>query len=299
MMKKQAVIFVNPYIETEAEKFQPRRIKEELEALGVRTDILPNLFLAHVGREGIAAELAKKYDFGVYLDKDKYAARLLEGAGMRLFNRAEAIETCDDKLLTHIALAGKVPMPKTLPAPLCYKSARASEERAAEIIETIGLPVVVKECFGSFGKQVYLAMSADELEHYISALKEKPHLYQEFIAESAGKDLRVITVGGEPVAAMKRTSAGDFRSNLACGGKGEKVIPDREAVALCRRISEVLDLDYCGIDLLFGREGMLVCEVNSNAFFGGIERVTGVNVARAYSEHIVKKIYGFEQKNVQ
>ncbi|MDE6667605.1 MAG: RimK family alpha-L-glutamate ligase, partial [Clostridia bacterium] len=50
--------------------------------------------------------------------------------------------------------------------------------------------------------------------------------------------------------------------------------------------------DYCGIDVLYGENGgYLVCEVNSNAFFGGIERVTGVNVARLYAEYICSKIY--------
>ena len=287
---KQAVIFVNPYIDTEAERFQPRRIKEELETLGVRTDILPNLFTAQIGRGGEETELLKKYDFGVYLDKDKYAARLLENAGMRLFNRAEAIEICDDKLLTHIALAGKVEMPKTLPAPLCYKSSRPPLESAEEIIKRLGLPVVVKECFGSFGRQVYLAKDVPALEALMQKLKEKPHLYQEFIAESAGRDLRVIVVGNMPIAAMKRTSQNDFRSNLAGGGKGETVSLDTQTAALCTRVSELLGLDYCGIDLLFGRNGLLVCEVNSNAFFGGIEGVTGVNVARAYAEYMVRKM---------
>lgn len=286
---KQAVILVNPYIATEAEHFQPRRIRDELEGLGVRTDILPNVFSAHVGREALRAELAKKYDFCVYLDKDKYAPRLLEAAGMRLFNRAEAIETCDDKMLTHIALAGKAMMPRTLPAPLCYKPDIAPAERAEEIIAALGLPVVVKECFGSFGKQVYLAEDAPALEKWIKELKGKPHLYQEFIAESAGQDLRAIVVGGKPIAAMKRTSAGDFRSNLAGGGRGEKVTPDAKTAELCARVAGILGLDYCGIDLLYGRDGWLVCEVNSNAFFGGIEGVTGVNVARAYAEHMVSE----------
>jgi len=50
-------------------------------------------------------------------------------------------------------------------------------------------------------------------------------------------------------------------------------------------------LDYCGVDVLPDKDGYLLCEVNSNAFFDGIESVTGINVARAYAEYIFNEIY--------
>ena len=37
---------------------------------------------------------------------------------------------------------------------------------------------------------------------------------------------------------------------------------------------------------------MLVCEVNSNAFFGTIERVTGVDVAAHYADYLIETVYG-------
>ena len=56
-------------------------------------------------------------------------------------------------------------------------------------------------------------------------------------------------------------------------------------------MAEILQLDYCGIDILFGdNDTPLVCEVNSNAFFEGIEGTTGVNVAREYAKHILRTI---------
>ena len=59
---------------------------------------------------------------------------------------------------------------------------------------------------------------------------------------------------------------------------------------MAAKISEKLSLDYCGIDLLFGKEGYLLCEVNSNAYFKALEGATGVNVAAAYVKHILKKL---------
>ena len=60
------------------------------------------------------------------------------------------------------------------------------------------------------------------------------------------------------------------------------------------KVAFALKLDYCGIDFLLKKDGNFVlCEVNSNAFFSGFEKVTGVNVAKEYAEYIIKKL----QKN--
>lgn len=272
----KAIIVVNAYTRSPAELARASRIREELERLGVQAEILKN-------RPSLVGE---KADFCVYFDKDKYMARML-GARMRLFNRAEAIELCDDKMLTYLALEG-LPMPKTVSSLLCYSEPPEDDP----LLDGLGLgyPVVVKENFGSLGGQVYLARTRQELEELHRRLIAKPHLFQRFVSESAGRDLRIVVVGGKTVAAMTRTSEGDFRSNLACGGRGEAAAPDAEARALAEEAARRLGLDYCGVDLLFGREGYLLCEVNSNAFFGGIEAVTGIDVARAYAEHIVREM---------
>ncbi|MDE6273422.1 MAG: RimK family alpha-L-glutamate ligase, partial [Clostridiales bacterium] len=244
------------------------------------------------GKLEIIADCAE-FDFCIYLDKDKYLPRMLEGAGMRLFNRARAVELCDDKMATFIALQGTgIPVPKTLPAPLSYTpQIPASEEMLQKIESELGLPVVVKECYGSLGKGVHLARNMEELRMFAEALKGKPHLFQEFVEESAGRDLRVIVVGGEAVACMQRVSACDFRSNAELGGQGVKCDLPKEGEEIACLAAKTLGLDYCGIDLLYGKDGFKLCEVNSNAYFGTIERVSGVNVAEKYADYICKEIY--------
>ncbi len=276
---KQGFIVVNAYTSSEHELNQPRRLKEELTALGVRTDIVKNS----------PKLLERAGDFCVYLDKDKYMAYLLERK-FRLFNRAKSIEICDDKMLTYLALSG-FPQPKTVSSLLCYTEGKAPSGELLDAAESLGYPLVVKECFGSLGKQVYLVNNREELFALSSQLLNKPYLYQEFIKESAGRDLRVIVVGGKAIAAMKRTSQTDFRSNAELGGKGEAMLVDEGAANLCEAVAERLGLDYCGIDLLYGTKGYLVCEVNSNAFFGTLERVTKINVAAAYARHICREVY--------
>lgn len=279
---RKGLILVNAYTQSETELNQPKRLLNELSLLGVQAELHRNLFVPPIGGA---------YDFCVYFDKDKYCARRLEQEGVRLFNRAEAIELCDDKMLTCLALSG-FPMPKTLAGPLCYtEGALVSEELLDRVERELGYPVIVKECYGSLGKAVYKAEDRSELKTLCERVQKKPHLFQEFVSSSAGTDVRAIVVGDEVVCAMKRTSR-DFRSNIGLGGTGEPYALDADGKSLCLAVAKRLNLDYCGIDLLFSEKGFLVCEVNSNAFFGTAEKVTGVNVAQYYAKHIIRQIYG-------
>ena len=291
---KRALILVNAYSKLKNSLNQSARLREELALLGVRADVrLNDGTVCGCGEGGTLENHVADYDFCVYLDKDKYAARMLEKCGMRLFNGAAAIETCDDKMLTCIALAGNgVPMPDTIPAPLCYDPAEPVSERLLDgVVGRLGLPVVVKASYGSLGAGVYRADDRSALRAVAERLKCSPHLFQRYVAESAGRDARVIVIGGEVAAAMERRSRGDFRSNLELGGSGSPLSPDGELSALCRKVARLICPDYCGIDVLFGREGYMICEVNSNAFFGGMERVTGINVAAAYARYICGVMY--------
>ena len=301
----KGLILVNAYYDTPATRYQSGRIAEELKKLGVDVEVKKNDFFAAQidGGHTIAGKNLRKHpknqavnfinvpecDFCVFLDKDKYAARALETSGVRLFNSREAIEVCDDKAVTFLKLAGhNIPMPKTVPGLLCYeKNAFITSATVDYIAGELGFPLVVKESYGSLGKGVFKVNDRGELESICERLKCTPHLFQQFIKESAGRDIRVTVVGGKAVSAMLRESAGDFRSNIGLGGTGRKFEIDGELKALTEKIARILCLDYCGIDVLSGKDGYLLCEVNSNAFFGGSEEATGVNIAKAYAEHIV------------
>ena len=291
---KKGIILINAYATLKGISYQSTRLKEELCALGVDCDIVRNDSVPLMIEEGgdIKSRFAG-YDFCIYLDKDKYISAMLEKTGLRLFNSHEAILTCDDKMTTLIRLADcGIPIPKTIPGLLCYTpDACVSEELIDKIEGELGYPVIVKECYGSLGKEVYKADNRRELCLIASALIRRPHLYQRLVKSSVGRDIRVIAVGGRVVGAMQRESKTDFRSNIELGGVGTPFTPDEALTCLCERIADAIGLDYCGIDILFGEDGYLVCEVNSNAFFGGIESVTGINIAKKYAEHIYNEIY--------
>lgn len=265
------------------------RFRTEFAARGVKVDILRNnLFASGVFSGGAYSDL--DYDFCLYLDKDKYVSQLLQRS-MPVFNNAAAIEICDDKMQTHIALSNNgIPMPDTLPGLLCYDASADITDDLLDCVQArLGLPVVVKLSYGSTGNGVFLANDRAELKALCEKVKLHPHLFQKFIAQSRGRDIRVIVIGGKCVGAICRTSDTDFRSNAGLGGRAEACVLSGEIASIAERTAKLLKLDYCGIDFL-PDPTPLVCEVNSNAFFDAFESATKINVAGLYVEHILNKI---------
>ncbi len=289
---KKGIIITNAYTQLASAEYQSYRLAEEFEKIGITAHSTKNREYPCFIKDGGIVNEYSSYDFAVYLDKDKYIAEMLEKSGVRLFNSSRAISVCDDKMLTHIALAEHgIPMPDTLPGALCYTpDALIPDESIKAVTDTLGLPLVVKESYGSLGKGVYLVKDDTELRAAMEKLKCMPHMFQKYISESFGKDVRIIVIGGKYLCAMMRKSEDDFRSNIELGGVGIKITPPDEYIEIAEKASKILGLDYCGIDILIGKNGGLVCEVNSNAFFGGMEKTTGVNVAKAYAEYIASEI---------
>ena len=232
---------------------------------------------------------AERPDFILFWDKDILLARHLELLGFKVYNSAQAIEDCDNKARTHLILTQqKIAMPKTILSPMTYQNIGYTNHKfLREVEEELGFPMVVKECFGSFGAQVYLVENSEQLDDLVSKLAGIPMLFQEFIATSAGKDIRLQVVGGEVVASMYRYSVnGDFRANITNGGKMKPYQPSEQEIQIALRCCEILNLTFAGVDLLFGFQQAIVCEVNSNAHFKNIYDCTGVDTADKIIEFI-------------
>ena len=228
-------------------------------------------------------------DFVLFWDKDVRLARQMEKQGLRLFNSAESIALCDDKTLTYLALQGAVPMPETILAPLTFTDYGAGDflDRVAECLS---YPYVMKEGLGSFGQQVYLIHEKSEALTLLNRIGEKPVLFQKFIRESAGCDVRVYVVGGRCTAAMERRSpTGDFRANIGGGGTAFQHALSAEEERIALLSAKRLGLTFGGVDLLMSENGPLLCEVNSNAHFAALSALTGVNPAINILEEVKRQ----------
>lgn len=233
-------------------------------------------------------------DFILFWDKDVKLAKYLEVLGFKVFNSASSIAICDDKSLTHLSLMNSgIKMPRTIVAPMTYVNiGYTNYDYLEKVKNTLEFPFIVKEVFGSFGRQVYMANNASELETIVNEHSNSPLIFQKYISTSKGRDIRLQVVGDKVVAAMYRyNNSGDFRANLSNGGKVKNYIPTKEEADIAIRCCKILGLDFAGVDLLFGEEDEpIVCEVNSNAHFKNITEVSGISVSDYIIEHIMNHI---------
>ena len=241
----------------------------------------------------VGKDIANKPGFIVFWDKDIYLARRLENMGLRLFNSSSAIELCDNKIYMYEELTKKgVRIPRTFAAPKTFEGLNYSKRDFVEnVIKEIGLPLVIKEAYGSFGEQVYLVDTIEEMNRIIDRLGFKDFLMQEYIATSRGKDIRINVVGHTPVVSMLRTNNEDFRSNISNGGVGRVFKPDQSYLDLAVKASLALGLDYAGVDVMFGENNEpIICEVNSNPQFASTLKYTGVNLAEYIADYILNNL---------
>lgn len=203
--------------------------------------------------------------------------RHLERLGVPCFNCANSIDIVKDKLYTHQILAeNNIPVPKTMLAKFPIN---------IDLVEKkIAFPLVIKTLSGSQGKGVFLANNKKtflDLLQLIEITNSKVNIiFQEFIEESRGRDLRVFTIAGRAIACMERSSSDDdFKANFSRGGNVKKYSISSEIEWLSSEASRLLGLEIAGVDLLFDKDHFKVCEVNSSPGFEGLESVCDINIA--------------------
>ncbi len=240
----------------------------------------------------VGAKIENKPDFAIFWDKDIYLAERLEKEGVRLFNSARSVLLCDNKILMYQELANKgIRIPRTFIAPKTFEGLNYSKrDFLNKVIDEIGFPIIVKEAYGSFGEQVYLANNKESLNKIVDSLGYKDFLLQEFIASSKGRDIRINVVGNKAIVSMLRENENDFRSNISSGGTGTKFDPKPEYLDLAVKASKALGLDFAGVDVLFGEDGPIICEVNSNPQFASTLKATGINLADYIAEYILNSL---------
>ncbi len=268
-------------------RVEERMLLDAFESMGVPVDLIDTRTMvfdaADPGRwSGYDAVLDRSLSLTCTLT----STRLLEGYGVRCINSSRAVEVCSDKLATTIALerAG-VPTPRVCVA--------VDEESALRAIERIGYPAVLKPTVGSWGRLVARVNDRDAAEAIVEhratlgSAQQGVFYVQEFI-DKPGRDLRVFVVGGEPIAAITRTSE-HWVTNTARGARAEGLALTEELRELCRRAASACGADVVAIDLLeCPRRGLMVNEMNHSMEFRNSVQATGVDIPRLIAEHAVR-----------
>lgn len=293
MQQNKGYIIINGFLREEKFFSLYSALKQSADKAGLQLELKTNIELMCDIASGKTVANETLPPFAIFWDKDVRLAKTLEAAGMKLFNSAGAIELCDDKSLTHIALMNRVPQPKTVLIPLTFPRVGYTDCTFLEkIADYLGFPFIIKQCFGSFGTGVYLARNMDEAKAALMKTAGGAAIAQQYIASSFARDIRAYVVGDKVAAAMLRhNESGDFRANVAQGGKADAYALNEAQAALAVKTAQILGCTFAGVDLLFGENGeMTVCEVNSNAHFAGISAATGVNIADKIIEAVAQRI---------
>ncbi|XP_070116330.1 N-acetylaspartylglutamate synthase A isoform X1 [Equus przewalskii] len=191
----------------------------------------------------------------VQSDSDITVLRHLEKLGCRLVNRPQSILNCINKFWTFQELAGHgVPMPDTF----------------------------------SYGKAVFLARDKHHISDICHLIRhDVPYLFQKYVKESHGKDIRVVVVGGQVIGSMLRCSTdGRMQSNCSLGGVGVMCPLTEQGKQLAIQVSNILGMDFCGIDLLIMDDGsFVVCEANANVGFLAFDQACNLDVGGIIADY--------------
>ena len=275
-----------------------RRLSETALTAGHAAEILdPFGFYLHIGGTGnrITYHGKPAEDFDVIVPRlsrttAQYGEEILahfEWVGTPVMNRAKAIAAARHKFHSLRILAQHgLPIPPSL----TVGSATFLEDAVADVGD---YPFILKPFHGTHGTGVMLLDTPTSLTSAMDVLcnLHQDYVIQSFIAEAGGVDIRVLVVGGEAVATMKRSAPpGEFRANIHKGASGEAITLTDEYTHLAIEAAAALELEIAGVDLLQTDEGPVVLEVNPSPGFEALELVTGIDIAGVIIEFVTSYV---------
>lgn len=295
---KKGLILIYPGFQNEAKLYQYNRIIEEFEKLGIIIDKLKVDEIIKSVENGISNLQVDKYDFCIQLVKDKYINALLEKANIRSFNTYESIENCDDKMMAYTLLAGNdIKMPSTICGNINtgvekIEDTNLSDKFKSYIEKTLGYPLIAKKSNSKGGRDIYKIDDRTSLDEICNKLNGSQYLFQQYISENIGKDIRVPVIGGKVIGAFMRENENDFRSNITIGGRAIPYTITDKHKEVAEKVAKILKLDYCSVDFfLTDNNEPLICEVNADPALRSIEKLLEKNVAKIFAEYILDEIY--------
>ncbi|MEK6907750.1 MAG: lysine biosynthesis protein LysX [Thermoproteota archaeon] len=207
----------------------------------------------------------------------------LEFMDVPVLNKFQVANQCGNKMFMTLLLKKyNVPTPKT------YFS--FSSESASKNIEKVGYPLVIKPVIGSWGRGVMQLKDKDTADALfeIRDITDSPHdriFYLQELINRPPRDIRVITVGDEPIAAMYRKSSGGFKTNIALGADPELCEITKEIEEISTKASKAMGGGILGIDIMEDKKrGLVVHEVNNTVEFKGLARVSRRNIPKEMVE---------------
>ncbi len=213
----------------------------------------------------------------------------LEFMDIPVLNKFDVANVCGNKMfMTLLLKKNNIPTPKT------YFS--FSSESAAENLEKVGYPLVIKPVIGSWGRGVMPIKDKDTMDAVLEIrnITDSPHdriYYLQELIKRPPRDIRVITIGDESIAAMYRKSSGNFKTNIALGADPELCEITKEMEDLASKASKAMGGGILGVDMMEDEQrGLVVHEVNNTVEFKGLARVAKRNIPKEMIEYALNYV---------
>ncbi|MFM7316459.1 MAG: RimK family alpha-L-glutamate ligase [bacterium] len=206
----------------------------------------------------------------------------LHESGVLVSNPPRVIEMAVDKALSLSRLAS---------AGICVPATWVGEsvEEAMIAFDHLGRDVICKPIFGSEGRGLVRLTDKETAWRVFQSLAQIGSiLYLQKYIINQGYDIRIMVLGDQVLAAMKRTAKGnDWRTNIAQGASAEKIKTiDKNLVECALNIADILGGMLIGIDFIYDLEGRIyLLELNGVPGWQALSAVTGVDIA---SEWLLK-----------
>ena len=211
------------------------------------------------------------------------ALHRLVARGVPVMNPPRAVEAAVDKYLALALLdSAGVPIPATWTG--------ESADEALEAFDALGGDVVVKPLFGSEGRGLFRVSDRELARRAFCTLERLGAvLYLQRVVNHPGHDTRVFVLGDRVLGAFRRHAApGDWRTNVALGGRAEHCRIERATELLALRAARAVGAEMAGVDVIddLDRGHRVVLEVNAVPGWRALAHVTGIDVAAEILSHL-------------
>ena len=204
--------------------------------------------------------------------------KILESMNVRVVNNASSIESTVDKLYTSYLLNNNnINCPKTY--------VMRGQEAASKFISNYHYEskLIYKPLFGSQGDNIRLIEGSSDLDK----LDNQTNIYyfQEYLENRPNYDYRVLVINNKNnIKYFYMTRYGDtFVNNFSKGAKCVRENLNEEVIELAIKSSKLLNMDFCGVDIIEHNKKYYVIEVNSIPAWKGLQKVESANISEYFT----------------
>ena len=220
--------------------------------------------------------LASAFDFAIVRTISPKLNKRLEGLNIPTFNNSKTSFVANDKWQTyHFAQELGLSVMNT--------------QKITDKLPTLPYPYVIKTVDGHGGSEVFMVKNEDECKELLSLFKDR-ELIAQSVCNEPGIDMRVYVLGDEILAAVKRSSETDFRSNFSLGGNAELSLPDEKVKRAVRSVCASLGCDLVGIDFIRHNGEWILNEIEDVVGTRMLYALTDIDAAKVYVEYILSKV---------